>query len=321
MTSSCFFAILTTHMSSGNNHRAKDSLALYEKMLCIRRFEETVLDNFNKGIFFGTTHTCIGQEANAVGVIQALDYNDIVVSNHRSHGHFIAYGGSEYALFAELMGKSTGVCGGWGGSQHLHWQNFYANGVQGGMIPNAVGMALAEKRKHTSVITTAFLGDGTLGEGVIYEAFNMAGLWQAPILFVVEDNHIAQTTPTIQALAGNMNARFQAFGIEVQEVDTSDVEVILDVTGCLTDEIRSKSAPWALIIHTCRFAPHSKGDDTRPQEEVKVMRVERDPLRIQADRLEISKIHDVETKVEEEIFEAFNRASMDPVAELERVEA
>ena len=146
---------------------------LYSALYRIRRFEETVLESFPKGVFFGTTHTYLGQEANAVGVIQPLEPNDIVFSNHRCHGHFLAYGGSMQALFAELMGKATGVCGGRGGSQHLHWRNFYSNGVQGGIAPVAAGMALAEKLKGSGAVTVAFLGDGTLGQGVVYETLNM----------------------------------------------------------------------------------------------------------------------------------------------------
>src|SRR4030043_483074 len=180
--------------------------ALYRSLYQIRRFEETVLDNLHRGAFFGTTHTYLGKEANAVGTLAHIQENDIIFSNHRCHGHFLAYGGDPYALFAELMGRITGVCGGRGGSQHLHWQNFYSNGIQGGIIPIATGMALAEKYKQSKAVTIAFLG-----EGVIYEAFNMASLWNAPILFVLENNRIAQTTNIEAAIAGNIEARFNAF--------------------------------------------------------------------------------------------------------------
>ena len=125
-----------------------ENLLLYRQIYRIRRFEETVLANFQKGIFFGTTHTYLGQEANAVGIISQIQDRDIVFSNHRCHGHYLAYGGDMVSLFAELMGRETGVCGGRGGSQHLHWRNFYSNGVQGGIVPIATGMALAEKYKN-----------------------------------------------------------------------------------------------------------------------------------------------------------------------------
>lgn len=157
----------------------------YRQMLRIRLFEETVLEMFPRGVIYGTTHTYIGQEANAVGVLSWLQDGDVVVSNHRCHGHFLAYGGSMHALAAELMGRSTGVCGGRGGSQHVKWKDFYANGILGGTIPLAVGIAFAEKTKGNSSIVFAFMGDGTLGEGVVYESLNMAALWQLPVLFVL----------------------------------------------------------------------------------------------------------------------------------------
>ena len=285
---------------------------LYRAMYRIRRFEETVLDNFSKGVFYGTTHTCLGQEADAVGVIQNLAEGDIVFSNHRCHGHFLAYGGEARALFAELMGKASGLCGGRGGSQHLQWRNFYSNGVQGGIVPVATGMALAEKRKHSQVVTAVFLGDGTLGEGVVYEALNIAALWKAPVLYVLEDNCIAQTTPIEAGVAGSLPGRFQAFGIPTRELETSDVLEILPVAGELIAEIRRESSPRALILHTKRFGPHSKGDDTRPAQEVEMMRLERDPLPILGSRIEPETRLEIEAQVEEEILRAFQSALSDP---------
>jgi TPP-dependent pyruvate/acetoin dehydrogenase alpha subunit len=231
-------------------------------MLRIRRFEETVLEEFSRGHFFGTTHTYLGQEANAVGVLRNIAPEDIVVSNHRSHGHFLAYGGDMRALFAELMGKSTGVSGGRGGSQHLHWKNFFSNGVLGGTVPIAVGIALAEKIQGRSSITINFLGDGTMGEGVVYESINMASLWSSPILFVVENNHIAQTTPVELNLAGDIPTRFTAFGIKTRVLDSSDVVEIGSTAQQMMVEVRNESAPQSLVINTYRFGPHSKGDDT-----------------------------------------------------------
>jgi acetoin:2,6-dichlorophenolindophenol oxidoreductase subunit alpha len=284
----------------------------YRSMYKIRRFEETVLDNFPKGVFFGTTHTYLGQEANAVAVISHLAPGDIVFSNHRCHGHFLAYGGSPHALFAELMGKASGVCGGRGGSQHLQWRNFYSNGVQGGITPVATGIALAEKRKKSGAITVAFLGDGTLGEGVIYEAFNLAALWQIPILFVVENNRIAQTTPVEKSLAGSIAGRFAAFNIPAYELDTSSVLEIAPLAGQLLEEARSLVAPRALILHTCRFGPHSKGDDTRNPEQVERMRDERDPLKILGIHLSSSERAAIEAEIELEISAAYQQALVDP---------
>ncbi len=289
-----------------------DNLEIYTQLYTIRRFEETVLENFPKGVFFGTTHTYLGQEANAVGVLSCLETDDVVFSNHRCHGHFLAYGGDMRALFAELMGRASGVCGGRGGSQHLHWRNFYSNGVQGGIAPVATGMALAEKVKRSRAATVVFLGDGTLGEGAVYEALNLAALWGAPILYVVENNRIAQTTPIEQGLAGSIAARFAAFGIPVYELDTSDVLEIQPVAAARLAEARAQAAPRALILHTCRFGPHSKGDDTRPAEAVTQMRQARDPLAIQAARLAPAERQTAQAQVDAAIAHAYAQALADP---------
>ena len=111
------------------------------------------------------------------------------------------------------MGKPGGICGGVGGSQHLQWRNFYSNGIQGGTLAMAAGMAFAEKRADRNAIVFDFMGDGTLGEGIVYECLNMISLWSLPNLIVVENNHIAQTTPIEKAVAGSIPARFEAFGI------------------------------------------------------------------------------------------------------------
>jgi len=294
------------------NLKMTQSQEFYRRLSIIRQFEETVLDNFPKGVFSGTTHTYLGQEANAVGVLIHLKPDDIVFSNHRCHGHFIAYGGNLRRLFAEMMGKATGVCGGRGGSQHLQWQNFYSNGVQGGIVPVATGMALAEKYKKTGAITVCFLGDGTLGQGVAYESFNMASLWGAPILYVVEDNQIAQTTPTERVLAGDIALRLQAFDILVTEVDSSDVLDISVKAEKIIADIRSEGTPRGLILHTHRFGPHSKGDDTRDPQVVAHLRETRDPLKIHAERLSLDERSAIQTEVENLVTAAFQQALEDP---------
>ena len=287
---------------------------LYRQMLRIRRFEETVLDSFPRGLFYGTTHTYIGQEANAVGVLTSMHEGDIVVSNHRCHGHFLAYGGSMYALAAELMGRSTGICGGRGGSQHIQWKDFYANGILGGTVPLAVGMALGERESDTGKIVFSFLGDGTLGEGVVYESLNMASLWNLPVLFLVENNRYAQSTPVHLHLAGKITARFEAFGIPAEEIDTADVSLIAASADREANLVREGSGPRAIVIDTYRFAPHSKGDDTRDPEEIASFR-KNDPILLQASHIEQEELKSIESEVDEEVVEAFQRAQADPVAD------
>ncbi|MDH5506468.1 MAG: thiamine pyrophosphate-dependent dehydrogenase E1 component subunit alpha [Anaerolineae bacterium] len=289
-----------------------DDLNLYRTLYRIRRFEETILDEFSSGVFCGTTHTYLGQEANAAGVLSHLNPGDIVFSNHRCHGHFIAYGGDMRALFAELMGKATGIGGGRGGSQHIHWRDFYSNGILGSTVPISTGAALAEKLTGSGAIAVVFIGDGTLGEGVVYESLNIASLWGAPVLYVVENNRIAQTTPIQLSLAGDIPARFTAFGIPTSELDTSDVTEILPVAGQLISAMRAQPGPRALILHTHRFGPHSKGDDTRPEDEVARLRAERDPLSIHAARLSAKDRAAVTKEVDAEVAQAFAQAQADP---------
>lgn len=283
-------------------------MELYRSLYRIRKFEETVLEAFPRGVFHGTTHTYLGQEANAVGVLAHLQPNDIVFSNHRCHGHFLAYGGSPFALFAEMMGKPAGVCGGVGGSQHLHWRNFYSNGIQGGIVPAATGMAFAEQRKNTSALVVCFIGDGTLGQGVLYESLNLAAVWHLPIVYVLENNHIAQTTPTQSVLAGSMADRFRAFGIPVTELDSSDVAEIYTVSAPIFADVRAQKGPAALILHTHRFGPHSKGDDTRDPQVVAQLKATRDPIKIARARLTPETAAALESEINAEIVAAFKAA-------------
>jgi TPP-dependent pyruvate/acetoin dehydrogenase alpha subunit len=288
-----------------------DNYSLYKTMLLIRRFEERLLSEFSTGKIVGTTHTYIGQEADAVGIFSVADPGDVVFSNHRCHGHFLAYGGEAYPLAAELMGKATGLVAGRGGSQHIHWRNFYSNGIQGGIAPVATGMALAEKENRTGKITLVFIGDGTLGEGTLYESMNIAALWNLPILFVLEDNHYAQTTPVEKAVSGSMSARFTAFGIPVWERDTTDVLEIQTAAKLTTASVRSGAGPAALILHTHRFSAHSKGDDTRTRQELERIR-KFDPLTIHAGRHSSKECLQAESDIAKIINDAFDRASADP---------
>jgi TPP-dependent pyruvate/acetoin dehydrogenase alpha subunit len=236
----------------------------YRVAVAIRGFEQMLLDQFARGRVGGTTHTCIGQEIAAVAVTAALDRGrDCVFSNHRGHGHFLAYCGEMFLLLAEILGRPDGVCGGRGGSQHLHLRNFYSNGVQGGTVGNAVGVALAEKRKRSGAVTCVWLGDGTFGEGLVYEAMNLAALWRLPIVFAIEANRIAQTTATELQLAGGIAARCAAFDIPVAETSGTDVAELLGAASRAVDAARAEQRPQALVSHAIRLGPHSKGDDTR----------------------------------------------------------
>ncbi|NIM95620.1 MAG: thiamine pyrophosphate-dependent dehydrogenase E1 component subunit alpha [Anaerolineales bacterium] len=287
---------------------------LYRMMLRIRRFEEEVLSLFPSGLIQGTSHTYIGQKANAVGVLAWMEEGDVVMSTHRCHGHFLTYGGSMHALAAEMMKRSTGVCGGRGGSQHAQWKNFYANGILGGTIPLAVGRAFAEKASGEGRIVFAFMGDGTLGEGVVYDSLNMASLWGLPVLFVVENNRYAQSTPVHMHLAGDISRRFESFDIPACEVEADDVLKVLESSKTAVDKVRRDGGPQALILQTYRFAPHSKGDDMRDQEEISSYK-ERDPLQVHAKQLDPTQWEQIDAEVLAEVKEAFSRAKANPLSD------
>jgi TPP-dependent pyruvate/acetoin dehydrogenase alpha subunit len=287
---------------------------LYERMYFIRRFEESLLDLFSQGKLVGTTHTYIGQEANGVGIIDHLDRErDVVFSNHRCHGHYLAFTDDALGLLCEVMGKAPGVCGGKGGSQHLCNGNFYSNGVLGSIVPVATGIALAEKKKGTGAVSTVFLGDGTLGEGVTYESLNIASLWKLPVFFVVENNHYAQSTPVELELAGSISARAAAFGVETHELETTDVEEIHAAAGRAVARVRDTGEPFFLVLDTYRFSPHSKGDDNRDPAEIEERR-ERDPLTVAGARLEEGERRTIEDAAEHRLAETIAAAEEAPSA-------
>lgn len=289
---------LVNSPSTDQRNKASDiTKAFYRQMYTIRKVEQNLLDLFAQGHLTGTIHTSIGQEACDVGVVNSLDRSkDILFSNHRAHGQFLAYCDDVEGLIAEIMGKGTGVCLGIGGSQHIHKGNMYTNGVQGGIVPNAVGAALAEKIKKTGAVVVVFLGDGTMGEGVVYESFNIASLWSLPVLFLLVDNGIAQSTPKHLEHAGDLETRAMTFAIESASIEGDDVTKVYSTAWNIVNQIRERSRPFFLHVKTARLGPHSKGDDTRAKDEIEFLK-QKDPLlRIAADLGD-----DLRTEIEQSI--------------------
>jgi TPP-dependent pyruvate/acetoin dehydrogenase alpha subunit len=280
---------------------------LYRRMRFIRRFEESLLDLFDRGLLNGTTHACIGQEADAVAIMEHLGDDDHVFSNHRCHGHFLARTGDALGLMAEIMGKPEGVCGGIGGSQHLCAPGFKSNGVQGGIVPNAAGIALAMQLDGGTGLSVVFIGDGTLGEGATYEALNLASLWGLPLVVVLEDNEWAQSTPSSANLAGSVRDRFTAFGFGVFEIDSTDVEELDALAERALVQARTQMGPVAIVIHTYRLCHHSKNDDNRPADEV-AARWKLDPIEIHGRRLDPSSRAAVDAEVELAVQDVIDQA-------------
>jgi TPP-dependent pyruvate/acetoin dehydrogenase alpha subunit len=238
--------------------------------------------------------------------MEHLGDGDHLFSNHRCHGHFLAWTGDAFGLLAEIMGKPAGLCAGIGGSQHICAPGFKSNGVQGGIVPAAAGIAWAEQLKGSDRLSVVFLGDGTLGEGVVYETLNLTALWQLPLLLVVEDNGWSQSTPSRLNLAGDIAARFTAFGLPVVEVETTDVLEVDAAAGEVVSGCRERHGPGVLLIHTYRLCHHSKNDDNRPVEEVHA-RWRYDPVPVHGTRLEPRERARIDTEVDDALEACVNR--------------
>jgi 2-oxoisovalerate dehydrogenase E1 component len=284
---------------------------LYRQMLRIRRTEEKLLQLHSQGLLNGTTHTSIGQESIAVGLCSQLDSRDSVFSTHRCHGHYLAAGGDLAAFLAELMGREGGVSGGRGGSQHLHGPGFISSGIQGQMVPVALGVALAKKLRGEDGIAVVFIGDGTLGQGALYESMNIASLWGVRLLIVLEDNKIAQTTPSSVAVAGDMLARAEAFGIDAARLEGADAPALEQALAALVETMRGQAAPVFRAIGTVRLGPHSKRDDERSADEMEELR-SRDPVARLAPAVDDAEGVEAEVEAELEAALAQAEASSEP---------
>ncbi len=232
----------------------------------IRAFERILLDLFAQGHLSGTVHTCIGQELNAVFVSKFLKDDDFILSNHRGHGHYLARSFAYTALFREVLGKSSGLSRGLGGSQHIVDDFFISNGIQGGMTPISVGIAYSLKRELKEQIVVVYIGDGTLGQGVLYESMNLASILNVPVLFVLENNGWAQSTNFADSFSGDVKLRVEGFGVQYFSTNTNDIKDLHLATKNAVDFVRGNSKPAFIEIRSQRLMAHSKGDDNRDPE-------------------------------------------------------
>lgn len=231
---------------------------LYAFGSLVRHCELRLLEMFTRNLVSGTLHTCLGQELCQIAAVRALDRSrDAVFSNHRCHGHFLAYTGAFDGLIGELLGREAGVRGGHGGSQHLSCPGFVSSGVQAGLSAIAVGHARANR--PNGGIAVLIVGDGTFGEGLLYESMNLAAVWRAPVLFVVEDNGVAQSTPSAKTRAGSLAARGEAFDLPTWCLDDAAPSFPGDVEH-IVHTIRSEGRPAMVIVRTQRLGPHSRDD-------------------------------------------------------------
>lgn len=243
-----------------------DPLNLYRMMLKIRRFEEAACQQLLAGKIF-VLHTCIGQEAVAVGVTSALMRDDVVTSTHRGHGHCLAKGVEAGEMMAELFGRVSGSNGGRGGSMHIVDPEvglLGANGIVGGGIPIAVGAALAFQVRNLPFVAVTFFGDGAANEGVCHEAMNLASLWRLPVLFVCENNAYAEMTPQrVHAPMADLWPRAAGYDIMAACVDGNDVLAVKSAAEVAVAHVRGGNGPYFLECKTYRVRGHFEGDPQR----------------------------------------------------------
>ena len=273
-------------MSDDATRNNESYMRMYRQMRRIRSFEENAQKLYLSGKMPGLTHLYIGQEAVAVGICEALDRTDHITSTHRGHGHCLAKGADLSRMFCELLGKSEGYCRGKGGSMHIADQdngNLGANAIVGGSTGIATGAALTAKQLGTGSVSVCFLGDGALGQGLLYECMNMAALWNLPVIYACENNLYGEYTHVSEMAAGKLTARAEAFGIEALTVDGQDVLAVNELAGGLVEKARRGGGPSFAILETYRFHGHHVGDINRKyyrsDEEEAEWKSNKDPIR------------------------------------------
>ena len=258
-------------------------LAYYRDMLLIRRFEERAGQLYGMGLIGGFCHLYIGQEAVAVGVQYALAPGDSVITGYRDHGHMLVCGMDARRVMAELTGRAGGYSKGKGGSMHMFAKNrhFYGgHGIVGAQVPLGSGIAFAHKYRGDGGICVTYLGDGAVNQGQVSEAFNMASLWNLPVVYVIENNHYGMGTSVERhAATTELHRRGEAFGIPGEQVDGMDVLAVRKAADRAARHAREEG-PILLEAMTYRYRGHSMSDPAkyRTREEVQGVRSERDPI-------------------------------------------
>ncbi|HJU83585.1 MAG TPA: pyruvate dehydrogenase (acetyl-transferring) E1 component subunit alpha [Holophagaceae bacterium] len=307
------------------------ALHLLKEMLRIRRFEEACAELYSAGSIRGFLHLYIGEEAVAVGAMQALEPSDQVVSTYREHGHALVRGLGMGPVMAEMFGKANGCSGGRGGSMHLFdlARRFYGGyGIVGGGLPVAVGLALADKLRGRAAVTACFFGDGAVAEGEFHEAVNLAALWRLPVLFLCENNLYAMGTAIERYQSQpDIHLKARGYGVPSCSVNGMDVEAVALATQAAVEEVRN-GGPYLLEARTYRFRAHSMADPDlyRTKEEIAQWK-EKDPITAYLGKLRSGgllgdgALERLEAEIAAELREAIAFAEagpLEPVEDLER---
>lgn len=307
-------------------------LEIYERMMAIRVFENTLHDDFAKGKIPGFVHLYAGEEAVAVGVCANLTDRDFIISTHRGHGHCVAKGCDLKGMMAEIYGKSTGLCRGKGGSMHIADVDkgmLGANGIVGGGFAMATGAGLTAKFNGQGQVSVCFFGDGASNQGTFHESVNLAAIWNLPVIFVNENNGYAETTPASYSVSvPNIAERAKGYSIPGVVVDGQDFFAVFEAAQAAIQRARTGGGPTLIECKTYRHYGHFEGDTQRYKmaTDMALYTGERDPLHLFKSRvvteglLAEAELVEVERKVRADVAAAVRYAmeSPDPTpAELE----
>ncbi|TRO96132.1 pyruvate dehydrogenase (acetyl-transferring) E1 component subunit alpha [Glycocaulis profundi] len=262
----------------------EDVLAWYEDMLLIRRFEEKAGQLYGMGLIAGFCHLYIGQEAVVVGVQGALEEGDQVITGYRDHGHMLAAGMTANGVMAELTGREGGYSKGKGGSMHMfsrEKQFFGGHGIVGAQVALGTGLAFADQYKENKKVCATYFGDGAANQGQVYESFNMAKLWNLPVIYIIENNQYAMGTSVKRASSEvELYKRGISFGIPGEAVDGMNVIAVYEAAKKAVEHARSGKGPYILEMKTYRYRGHSMSDPAkyRTRDEVNEYRDHKDPI-------------------------------------------
>jgi pyruvate dehydrogenase E1 component alpha subunit len=288
---------------------------LYREMLLIRRFEEKSGQLYGMGLIGGFCHLYIGQEAVVTGINSVQQKQDTVVTAYRDHAHMLACGMDPKGIMAELTGRSGGYSRGKGGSMHMFSKEegfFGGHGIVGAGTAIGTGLGFAHKYKGDGGVAVAYMGDGASNQGQVAECYNMAALWDLPVLFVIENNQYGMGTSVQRSSAGTLYRRGEGYGIPGEQVDGMDVFTVQTAAKQALDYVRSGNGPYILEMMTYRYRGHSMSDPAkyRSKEEVETMKNDRDPITHIKDMMQAAGIAEEDIKlIDKEIKEIVNEAA------------
>ncbi|WP_206244122.1 pyruvate dehydrogenase (acetyl-transferring) E1 component subunit alpha [Novosphingobium terrae] len=306
----------------------EEDLQAYEQMVLIRRFEERAGQLYGEGLIAGFCHLYIGQEAVVVGMQMAIEEGDQVITGYRDHGHMLALGVDPDIVMAELTGRASGISRGKGGSMHMFSPKlgFYGgHGIVGAQVSIGTGLAFVNKYKENDRVCLTYFGDGASNQGQVYESFNMAKIWNLPVVYVIENNRYGMGTSIERASATiDLSKRGASFNIPGEQVDAMDVRAVREAGQRAVDRARAGEGPYILEMLTYRYRGHSMSDPAkyRSREEVQQMKTRNDPIdRVMARllndwKLPADELKEVDRRMKEVAIKAAKFATISPEPDL-----